>query len=317
MAIGKKGIFYTLLAIVFILILLFFVKIKTETKPGEKIDLTRTRIETINQFVDGVEEDLQRALYISGFRSILAFNQYLLSSNGTFLNSTQDSFQEAILNGTVGGISDVLISGSTFYDWLQNVKEKGTNLNINLELENPELAAYQTDPWHVKLELNVTLSADDTMGIASWNRRSQIITTIDINGFEDPLYIINTYGRYTNTINRTIYEDNYTYQVSPGVWNVDNLRDHVTNMYYTENSDAPDFLMRFEGKLTGSPQGIESMINLERFNSQGIPIYAYSLADHEYWSSTSGVSIRGMQSWFRIDPGHRTKYQIDDNYFNL
>lgn len=310
MAIGKKGIFYSLLAIIFILLLLFFIKIKSETKPEEKIDLTRTRIETMNQFVDSVEEDMQRALYISGFRSMLAFNQYLMQANGTVLNNVDGAFQEAIFNGTVNGTTNALVSGSTFSDWTSNVKKKGTNLNVNLQLTNPELVAYQTDPWHVTLEMNITIQADDVTNMASWNRRTTILSTIDIEGFEDPLYIINTYGRYTNVVNRTLYEGNYTYQVSPGVWDVTNLRDHVANMHYTENDDAPSFLMRFGGKLTGSPQGIESMINLEKLNSQGIPIYPYSVVDHEYWSSTSGRTVAGMQSWFRIDTGHEAKYQV-------
>ncbi|MFH1331788.1 MAG: hypothetical protein ABIH63_00705 [archaeon] len=311
MAIGKKGVFYTLLAIVFILVLIFFVKIKTESKLTDKIDLTRTRIDTMNNFVDAVEEDVERALYISGFRSMLAFNQYLLKSNGTYLNSTQEAFQEAIFNGTVNGEEDALISGSTFYDWVTNVREKGNNLNIELQMNEPELAVYQTDPWHIKLDLNVTVVAQDVKGMASWYRRSNIISTISIEGFEDPLYIVQTYGRYTNIVNRTIYEGNYTYEVTPGVWNVNNLKDHVTKMYYTENSDAPDFLMRFEGKLTDSPNGIESMINLEKLNSQGIPVYQYSVVDHEYWSETSGRTVSGMQSWFRIDTGHETKYQVE------
>ncbi len=301
----------------FILIFLFFVKTKTETKLEEKIDLTRTRIDTMDQYIDGVEEDIQRALYITGFRSVLALNQYLLKSNGTYINSTQEAFQEAIFNGTVNGTQDALVSGSTIYEWVANVREKGNNLNINLEVRDPELAVYQTDPWHIKLELNATVIAEDIRGLASWNRRPTIISIISVEGFEDPLYIVNTYGRYTNVINRTLYEGNYTYQVSPGVWDVNNLRDHVTKMYYTENTDAPDFLMRFEGKMTGSQNGIESMVNLEKLSSQGIPVYDYSVVDHEYWSSTSGVPIKGMQSWFRIDSGHRTKYQVDDPYFDL
>ncbi|MFH1210861.1 MAG: hypothetical protein V1645_03010 [archaeon] len=309
MAIRKKGMFYSLIAITFILILLFFVRVKTESRISDRIDLTRTRIDTINQYVDGVEEDMQRALYTGGFRSMLAFNQHLSSSNGTFIPDVQEAFQEAIFNGTVNGTTSVLVSGSTIYDWTTNVREKGNNLNIELNITEPELAVYQTDPWHVKLDLNITIIAEDVKGLASWTRRSNIVSTIDINGFEDPLYIVKTYGRYTNVVNKTTYEGNYTYEVSPGVWNVDNLKDQVKNMYYAENTDAPSFLMRFEGSLAGSQYGIESMINLEKFSSQGIPVYEYSGVDHEYWSETTGRTVSGMQSWFRIDTEHEAKYQ--------
>jgi hypothetical protein len=310
MAIGKKGVFYTLLAISFLLIMLFFVRMQTESRVSDKIDLTRTRIETIDQYIDGVEEDMQRALYIGGFRSILVFNQYLARSNGTYIPDVQQAFSESVFYGTINGTTDSLISGSSFYDWVTNVREKGNNLNIQLNITDPELSVYQTDPWNVKFDLNVTIIVDDVKGLASWNRRSNIVSTVNINGFEDPLYIVNTYGRYTNVINTTLYDGNYTYEVSPGVWNVDNLRSHVTNMYYTDNVDAPSFLMRFEGKLTDSPYGIESMINLEKFSTQGIPVYTYSVVDHEYWSSTSGRSVSGMQSWFRIDNEHEAKYQV-------
>jgi hypothetical protein len=309
MAIGKKGMFYTLLAIVFILVVLLFVRIQTESKVSDRIDLTRTRIETMNEYVDGVEEDMQRALYISGFRSVLVLDQYLTQSNGTYIPDVQQAFRESIFNGTINGTTDTLISGSTFYDWITNVREKGNNLNVQLNITDPELSVYQTDPWNIKLDLNVTIVVDDVKGLASWNRRSNIVSTVSIIGFEDPLYIVNTYGRFTNTINITKYAGNYTYELSPGVWNVDNLRSHVTNMYYIDNVDAPSFLMRFEGRLTDSPYGIESIINLEKFSSQGIPLYPYSVVDHEYWSSTSGRIVNGMQSWFRIDAEHEAKYQ--------
>lgn len=309
MAVGKKGVFYTLLSIVFILIFLFFIKVKTEPRLDDRSDLIKVRVDTMNEFLYSVEGDLQRYLYIAGFRSILAFNQQIINSNSSF-SDIQAAFQESVFNGTVNNNPEVLLSDSTFYDWASSIQEKARELNIDLKFNNPELYVYHADPWHINLDLNVSISASDLSGLASWDYRNKVSSTISITGFEDPLYLIHTHGRYINIINKTFYENNYTSEVSPGVWDLTNLKDHLSKGYYSENSDAPDFLMRFEGKLTSSPYGIESLVNLDSLNSKGLPVYPYSVVDHMYWSSSSGRSIPGMQSWFSIDASHEEEYQV-------
>lgn len=310
LAVGKKGMFYTLLSVILIFIFILFIKSNAQTKLNEKSDLVKVRIDTMNNFMESVEQDLQRYVYIAGFRSILSFNQYLLTANSSF-EDVQLAFQESIFNGTVNNQAELLLTGSSFSDWSSSIQEKANSVNIDLKFNNPEIYVYQTDPWHVKIDMNVTILASDLAGFASWNYRTKVTSTISILGFDDPLYIIKTQGRLVNIINATIYEGNYTHQLSEDDWDVANLRDHVSKMYYTENSDAPDFLMRFEGKLTSSPYGIESMINLDSLSSRGLPIYEYSVIDHKYWSSSSGRHIPSMQSWFSIDSAHEDKYQVN------
>ena len=96
--INKRGMFFTI-AIIFaltILVLLAFQYRTILTKPSLKV-----RISTMNDFVASAERDIERATYISGFRTILAMEQYLLNGNTIEAAEVEASFKEALFNGTL------------------------------------------------------------------------------------------------------------------------------------------------------------------------------------------------------------------------
>ena len=138
------------------------------------------------------------------------------------------------------------------------------------------------------------------------------MTSISIVEFEDPLYIVYSFGRTTNVINITKFEGNYSYKINE-TWNVSNLLAHSENSLYTANSDAPSFLMRFEDDLGSSPYGIESLVNLKKLSDYGLEIdYESSIVDYHYWDGDNNgdYRINFTPSWFKLDAGHLAKYNV-------
>lgn len=271
---------------------------------SDKMFSDSIRITTMNEFINDVELDLERGLYISGFRSILSMNEYI-TNNGVFLDDAENSFIEAFFNGSINNQQSSLMISTTFPDWITNIKSKATMFNMNLELENGNLEILQKDPWHITLIYNVTLNLTDTKNTAYWFKNVSIETQININGFEDPLYIVNGYGITTNIINQTIYYGNYT-----NGSDVSNLYAHVENSLYDFNPNAPNFLMRFENNLNPSQCcGIESFVNEQELNPQQSS--EKSNIDWIFFNPSLNPithTVTGMQSWFRINFEHDIQY---------
>jgi len=75
--------------------------------------------------------------------------------------------------------------------------------------------------------------------------------------------------------------------------------------------------MRFENNLSTSPQGIESIINLQelasRFSPEEMTIYYDKcIIDYIYWSEENSPvnRINNTPSWYKIDNDHREKYNV-------
>jgi hypothetical protein len=75
--------------------------------------------------------------------------------------------------------------------------------------------------------------------------------------------------------------------------------------------------MRLEGNLSNSVYGIESLVNLEEFQEQEVPIKSRSVVDYIYFGTQSidDCKIKNMPSWFMLDkddpPNHINIYQCE------
>lgn len=293
---GKKGMFFTLM--VMALLFLFLTSYGVYSFVADRGSIN-SRIETMNNFVFSVEEDLSRKLYISGFRIIFLFEKEI-SETGNYITDFNSTFEEAFFNGTIDGVSQDLLNKVLFQDIEDSFNERGGKINVNVSLLNPGIVVSQEDPWHVKVTLNADLFVQDRAELASWNRSASISALIPIEGFEDPIYIVNTNGLVANKINRSVYSG----------FGVANLTSHVENSYYINSSLAPSFLDRLQGVSAANVNGIESLVNLVRLSSQGIPAQDKSVVDYIYFSgdNPSASSVAGMPAWFKLDSNHIAIY---------
>lgn len=296
----KKGQVFTLFAIA--LIILFFVSYDVYSIVQDRYAV-RTRISTMDNFLFSLEKNLERQVYTSGFRILFLAEDYI-TRTGVYISDMGAFFNEAFFNGTIySNASDIMI-GARYADLVNSTNDKANKINVNITLSNPQFYASQDSPWSVAVSFEFNLSMRDKANLARWQKQERIKSYISIEGFEDPIYIVNAKGMVVYRINKTIYEGAYT------CGGMGNLTSHLQNRYYTSHSDAPSFLKRLQGSFEADANGIESLVDLAALSAQGLPTQQKSVADHVYFSSSnpSSSQVAGMPSWFRLDEAHLVKY---------
>ncbi len=277
MAINKKGVLFTMVTI--IILSLFATSYMTYTLFKNRSPIN-DRITTLNNFVGETEQNLPRQIYISGYRAIFLMEKKTIDT-GAFIPNTTSSLNELFFNGTLNGTHEGLMDDATFSSLQKFLSANAAQINANITLLNPSISITQTNPWSIKIMFNTTMIIKDKNNLAEWNRTLHIKVFIPIQNFNDPLYSINTAGKVLNKINKTPYSifvtgTNYT-----------NLTSHLENSFYVPSTSAPDFLMRLEGNLSASKNGIESLVNTQKLTDQNIIVQYKSVVDYIYFSNNN------------------------------
>jgi hypothetical protein len=296
MAMNKRGIFFTLIAISLLSLFLASLGVVSIVKDRAAIN---NRVESMNTFVFGLDQDIPRKIYIAGFRIVFLHEKRLLE-NGVYFGDMNESFNEAFFDGTIDGVvrdnETELWTGITFADIESDLNENGDKIGVGVDLSSPRVSLVQDDPWNVKVEFEVDMLVEDYWGMALWNRTESYDVYIPVLNFEDPFYLIGTNGKIAHKIVETPYNG----------FDTANLTGHLENFYYLNSSGAPSFLMRLEGNFSGDENGIESLVYQPDLSTQGIPVKDKSAVDHVYFSSENppASGVGGMPAWFKLDAGH-------------
>ncbi len=315
---SKKGFVFTIIAIILASFLIVFSEMDYYNFK-EKSVITEQRIISMDNFIYDFEKDIERELLIGGYRGIVGVEKYI-SENGSFVADFDKILAELFINGTVEGVGSGLMINASYNEWLVRINEESSKLNIKVESEPRSFSVEQEDPWNIILIFNVTYNITDvTSNSASWSVTQVFKKKIPITGFEDPLYTVKSYGLVTNVIYETIY--NSTDFVDEANNNdTTHLQSHINNSYYQASILAPSFIMRFEGNLSPSPYGIESIINLDDFKKQEVQRWERkrSFIDYIYLNDTADSTantycdIQNMPSDFIIDQVHASFYEVDN-----
>lgn len=221
---NKKGQLFTVIAI--LLILLTFVSFEFFSFLQQNKSI-KTRVSTMDAFLFSAEENLERQIFISGFRVIFLADNRIISTGG-YISDVNGFFNEAFFNGTVAGQAETLIMpGARYTDIIKSLNTKAAKINVNITLSNSVFLVEQNDPWNVNITLVSDFVMTDKGGLARWEKTQVISTMVSVTFFLDPVSIIN---RNPTKIDKILYE---------------------------ENTNAPSFLMRLGGDLTADVNGIE------------------------------------------------------------
>lgn len=309
---GKKAMMFTLISALLVAVIIYQYTIVTTSSHGQKNFVTASRINSMNDFIESVEQDMVRSLMIASYRAIISMQQYI-ANNGVFISDIQTDFSELIINGTINSSMVELMANSSINDWAIRINEEAAKINININFIPIGVVVKHTDPWNIIVILNMTFNVTDDNNLASWHFNDSVQKEISILNFEDPLYTINSQDKVTNIIIRA-NNSNFVNTINN---DTAVLYNHLNNSFYAESSYAPSFLMRFSGNLSNSTFGIESFVNRQEFYVQGIGINDSSLIDYQYFNSTYDNSddycnfeAYGMPSWFRIHKDRRDDYNL-------
>ncbi len=301
----KKAQMFTIISLLLIGLMFLSFEIFSQINAKNSIN---TRISTMNSFLHSIEENLERQMFIVGFR-IIFLAEDKITKDRVYISDIDGFFQEGFFNGSVAGTPNDILTGVTYDDLIDSIKNKGDKINVDITIDNSTISVSQDDPWNVKFTLEADFLMKDKGNLAQWQKRLVVSAFIPITDFEDPVYSKNSNFRVSRKIQKTIYDGSF---VSGG--NYANLSSHFNNGFYANNTDAPNFLMRLEGDLSSDVNGVETFVDTLELSSQGLNIDdTKSVVDHIYFDSsdsTIGSVVSGMPSYFKIDSGHKSRYQI-------
>lgn len=316
---NKKGIFFTFAAIALSIVIILSSNVYNDYRLRDEMEVIEIRINTMADFVKDMETDLDNAIFIVGYRSLLSLEDYMVKYD-KFLGedgapTLDDAFSEAFLSETIDSEKMDLMFNNTFVNWTKRMKAVANKTGIRLDFTINDVTISQSDPWMVDVTVNLDVTIRDEKDTASWviNNKDYIgqinITTPPTipssqKKFVDPLYLIYTNGKVNNTIRKTTVQDFST---------IGNLQTHLDDNYYIENTDAPSYLNRFQEdkKFTASANGIESLADVETISGLGYGPSGKTAVDHIYFDLTNNpgsCNINGMgasYNWFYLDESHR------------
>lgn len=292
-SINRKCMIFTFIAIILLFALTISFFLHTEYKLKQRAVLIETRVTTMNNFIDDMEKDMERGLYIASFRGLLGLNQYV-TDNGVFIDDIGSRFEEVVLNSTINKTQMNITKDTGLCYWMGKISELANEFDINVNFTNVSVSASQSDPWHVDSKLDVVINVRDRENTASWSFGRTITARINITEFEDPLYTVMSNKKVINTVRKTSFD---VFVVGT---NTTNLEEHLSNSYYRQSDSAPSYLMRLEGNLSADTNGngIESLVAKYDGLKQ-----ERSRVDYIYWANISVTTyyINYTSPRFKLD----------------
>jgi len=313
--VNKRAIFYTMIAIMISSLMILSFVIYNEYTFTNRASMIETRINTMNNFIEDIDDDIERSVFTSGFRAIFSLTTYA-AINASYFDDIDAAFNEAFLNGTLNGTSLDLMENSEFSLWIVKVQNIAEELNIDLNITVNNVSIKHSSPFFLRVTLNATFSVIDRKQTAEWEYDRTIEAELPIQGFQDPVYVI---GPGSGGVVNTIEISNFTVFVGKDN-NTNNLSYLANTSEYTPWSGAPSFLMRLEGDLNASPDGygIESFVNLIQLTNLELTTKNKTVIDYIYFSNDNPQkwNVEGMPPWFRLDNqsngtvDHLEKYNV-------
>ncbi len=323
MCLSRKGIMYTLVSIIMILIIgTIFISVAKRSS-HEAFAATESRVQTMEGFLKDVERDSERAAHIAGFRSLIAMEQKVATTGMAFnvsdgvLNLTPDAaFMESFVNGTIGGTHYSIMDDSTFSEYLLRVQDTAATQGIICNMSVINITLWQTDAWHLRVNYTLDIQLSDVSHIALWRTNRTFIGQVPIIDIRDPLFSMNTYGRVQRTIRPDIGV--VFVNVSGNKNDTSGFIYHYNNSLYTAAGRGPSILMRFANNFSDSVYGIESLVDIKELNSQNITVdNRASVVDYLYFNRTPAIACNisnitnKLPVEIKIDAAHIAVYQIN------
>ncbi len=175
----------------------------------------KNRIRDMNDFYDNIVRDSEKSLNIIAKRAISISTSHVVQE-GVPLTDADEVIKELMVDGTFNGTEEFLMEDSKISDWSQKMTDLAElkGYYLSLLFENLEVKPY--DSFNLVVDTDLRVNITDKNGVASLNRTTHITTLVSIEGFEDPVYPLNTNGMVTNKIYQTPFSGNFTQLLATG-----------------------------------------------------------------------------------------------------
>ncbi len=318
---NKKGLLFSLFVITALSLVILTFKTKVEFKEEKKADVFAKRVEVANAFIEDMEVDLERSLYVATFRAFLGADEHLHNTE-EYIGDVNNKIGELILNGTIDKQATNSTLDSTFSNWTKKMQLLSHKLNINVSFENTSIDVRHISPWVVRITVNSLVTVTDFEDKIQWNFTLLDKTDFDISdaNLPDPMYFIESIQNnqqetpLLNSIRRTSFKQFWMNESN--FITVGNLTNHTLGQFYRESTEAPSFLGRLSGNFSPSEHGIESFINVINVSPE---IWKYStsagptcVADYQFFETgcSDPHKVIKMDDKFLLDWNHLVSYNL-------
>ncbi|MFP4567577.1 MAG: hypothetical protein ACLFN8_01405 [Candidatus Woesearchaeota archaeon] len=262
---NKRGFIYVISAGLLVSVLLIVFFSMQDFTFDESVSSKLRRVGFANDFVSGFNQDLERALNIASFRSMVALEEHI-ASTGSFLNDTEAYFVEVLESGLINGSAYQIMDNSSLSVYLERVNIIASNFGIEVDVQINDIVLDQFDAWNLFVSINASVLILDTTGLANWSYIRVYESVVPISNLRDPLYTVSTRNRVSNTVR----EFNKSFSSS----NISNFFEFLEGSYYVESPNAaPSFIQRFSNNVSPSPFGIESLVDVLEISDQDLDTF--------------------------------------------
>ncbi|MFW6449581.1 MAG: hypothetical protein ACOCZ6_00885 [Nanoarchaeota archaeon] len=303
MALAKKGMFFTLMAMSIITLMLVAFTGTHQLVNIKAFDVAESEYTILHLYKSTTENYAKHVLHMQSVHAVEAMLEYL--ENGGDISDTQNAFEELVTHATIDGSDAPKMGGNTLNALSNDIEDEGARflgIQADIDIVNPRIT--QHNPWEVATYADIIINA--TKGNLSYDSRRTVNSTFAITEYEDPLYLRYGYTNYIKTSRRYDYNMSATY-------------DMLINRTYRHVELAPSFIMRIEENYDESACcGIESLIN-----STMITTAAHeerSWVDHLFWSGerscTNGYHPLYNFTWLS-EQSESLGFKLDSEYMNI
>jgi hypothetical protein len=205
-----KGVIFSFILIVTTIIILSFISIQRGLVyfSSERIAI-ENRVNSMLNFYNSIILDGGKALEIISTRAISSAINYVII-NGIGLQEANETIKELILNGTINGTQQDLMQDSTIIDWKNKMVSLGNLQGFNADINFSKILVKPYDSWNILVSAEMKIHISDKNGVANLTKSAVVNQLVNIENFEDPIYVLYTYGKTTNFIVKSPYIGNYT-----------------------------------------------------------------------------------------------------------
>ncbi len=184
-------IFLVLISMIFLLLYFShqfeFSYVEEKRKQFEILELER--------FLNFVRSDFENFLEISIARALSSIISYEIE-NGKFIDDVNLRINELFFNASLFSNSSSLMQDSNFNYYLKRINLVYPKINVKINSSNITLKHFDSFTIIILINISIQVERDET----SLQKYFEIKKKLKIIGFEDPWYVINTFGKASNQI---------------------------------------------------------------------------------------------------------------------
>ncbi|MBR9700620.1 hypothetical protein GOV11_02025 [Candidatus Woesearchaeota archaeon] len=344
MAIGRKAVVFTLMAILIVAFLFSSQRVaRGVTSESELLSsAAETRVGLVDSYINALDQAASSALGTTAYFVMQNISTNKIRHDGFY--STTNNLNMALQN-CIGPKNEIIISGIR-YDCVPKNYTVNQTMTM-MEQISWNFFGFQTDvkinevwweernPAEVDFYLNLTYEIMDPDFNTFFTLNSTVRSTVVFEGINDPLYeymsssgVLPGPGRDVTTERRPFRFQGIRYQLNATTFDKTGIDPnwrpgiYMNRSYVLNQGRAPSVMQRFTGGAdTSDCCGISSVMNVSQIKNSAtgmIPAYMnYSMIDHHFVNHVRGIRAehpcRSEKEPSNFDDFVKTYWTVDED----